>query len=326
LPPRGSPVGIILVDGTQGRNVHDLMRAEGVPFPGVKIHCAECLEKVDFEVVLNCNKGHFQVSKTRLALVKDFFTHDRKTRHEPMALSALLMNPITKWGYFAQSDGKMIAIEQIVGHQLSPICRRTCSFACWWASCSAWLSRSSSAGSLSAQRLASSAKSRSISSGVASLSSRLSTRRRCPSFQSQGNGSSGRISPFFKTAIGIWRSFQALSVVILIYQRSVVDAMWAQESRLNWAAPYNTHAWPPISRNRTRRVVRVERTLRIGLGIKGASHDQIEFPQLHRLAPAFLRREHLPGMPFIVGPVVGDGGKRQGHNKTLLTHAAFSPL
>src|SRR5947209_9877212 len=75
-------------------------------------------------------------------------------------------------------------------------------------------------------------------------------------------------------------------------------------SRLNWAAPYNTHAWPPISRCRTWRVVRVERTLRIGFGIKRASHREVELPELHRLRPALLRRQAVPRFPFVVSQVV----------------------
>src|SRR5262245_26980984 len=71
-------------------------------------------------------------------------------------------------------------------------------------------------------------------------------------------------------------------------------------SRLNSAAPYNTHAWPPIRRYCTRWVVRVERTLRIGFGVKGPSHGQIVFPQLLRLAPAFLWRQLVPLLPFAV--------------------------
>jgi hypothetical protein len=42
-------------------------------------------------------------------------------------------------------------------------------------------------------------------------------------------------------------------------------------SRLNSAAPYSTHAWPPISRLLTRCERNVERTLRIGLGVKRAT-------------------------------------------------------
>jgi hypothetical protein len=39
-------------------------------------------------------------------------------------------------------------------------------------------------------------------------------------------------------------------------------------SRLNYAAPYNTHAWPPINKARTRCFRIEERTLSIGFGIK----------------------------------------------------------
>src|ERR1051325_2918271 len=96
-------------------------------------------------------------------------------------------------------------------------------------------------------------------------------------------------------------------------------------SRLNWTAPYNTHAWPPISRYRTWRVVRVERTLRIGFGIKRTSHRQVKFPQLHRLAPAFLRREALPGIPFIVG-FEHDSPRRSFYRRQAFIPILFRPM
>src|ERR1043166_8080229 len=69
-------------------------------------------------------------------------------------------------------------------------------------------------------------------------------------------------------------------------------------SRLNSAAPYNTHAWPPISRAWTRRAAIVERTLCIRLGIKGTSDLQVVCPQLTALLPPFERGEPIPIRPL----------------------------
>src|SRR4051812_15604238 len=69
-------------------------------------------------------------------------------------------------------------------------------------------------------------------------------------------------------------------------------------SRLNSAAPYNTQAWPPINRWATRCLRIVERALRIGLGIKRASHRDVVVPEPGALLPA------LPGgHPVPVGPL-----------------------
>src|SRR4029078_9689482 len=75
-------------------------------------------------------------------------------------------------------------------------------------------------------------------------------------------------------------------------------------SRLNSAAPYNTQAWPPINRWSTRCLRIVERALRIGLGIKGASHGHIVMPEPGALFPALLRRHANPGRPFRLAEVV----------------------
>ena len=49
-------------------------------------------------------------------------------------------------------------------------------------------------------------------------------------------------------------------------------------SRLNSAAPYNTQACPPINRARTSQFRKVERTLRIGFGVKSTSLGKILGP------------------------------------------------
>src|SRR3982750_2705883 len=69
-------------------------------------------------------------------------------------------------------------------------------------------------------------------------------------------------------------------------------------SRLNSAAPYNTQAWPPINRWATRCLRIVERALRIGLGIKGASHRDVVVPEPGALVPALPGRHAEPGTPF----------------------------
>ena len=70
-------------------------------------------------------------------------------------------------------------------------------------------------------------------------------------------------------------------------------------SRLNSAPPYKMHAWPPISSERTpfRRIV--DRTLRIGLGVKRTSQFEVRLPQFRRLLQPLSRREHIPLRPFV---------------------------
>ena len=69
-------------------------------------------------------------------------------------------------------------------------------------------------------------------------------------------------------------------------------------SRLNSAPPYNTHAWPPMRSERTPLVVRVERTLRIGLGVKGPSQFQIGLPEPRGFFEALDRGQGVPLRPF----------------------------
>src|SRR5256885_15287616 len=78
-------------------------------------------------------------------------------------------------------------------------------------------------------------------------------------------------------------------------------------SRLNSAAPYNTHAWPPMSRHRTPFVRIEERTLRIGFGIKGTTQRQVRLPQSRAGVPALLRRHQVPFEP-LAGPEVVEFG------------------
>jgi|LakMenEpi03Aug12_release.lakeMendotaPanAssembly.Ray.scaffolds.fasta_scaffold337454_2 hypothetical protein len=70
-------------------------------------------------------------------------------------------------------------------------------------------------------------------------------------------------------------------------------------SRLNSAPPYKSHAWPPISSERTpfRRIV--ERTLRIGLGVKRTSQFEVRLPQFRRLLQPLGRGQHVPLRPFV---------------------------
>ncbi len=69
-------------------------------------------------------------------------------------------------------------------------------------------------------------------------------------------------------------------------------------SRLNSAAPYNTHACPPISRARTRCSRIEERTLRIGFGIKRTSQNQERLPESLALHPTFGRTQRVPLCPL----------------------------
>ncbi len=76
-------------------------------------------------------------------------------------------------------------------------------------------------------------------------------------------------------------------------------------SRLNSAAPYNTHAWPPINRWSTRCFRIVERALRIGLGIKRASHGYEVVPEPGALVPALRGRQQIPVDPLRLPDVFG---------------------
>jgi len=75
-------------------------------------------------------------------------------------------------------------------------------------------------------------------------------------------------------------------------------------SRLNSAAPYNTHAWPPMRRARTRCSWIEERTLRIGLGIKRSSQHQVGMPQFFRFAPAPCRSQAVPFCPLFSDKII----------------------
>ena len=80
---------------------------------------------------------------------------------------------------------------------------------------------------------------------------------------------------------------------------SASDTTMMSVSRLNSAPPYNTHAWPPISSERTpfRRIV--ERTLRIGLGVKRTSQFEVRLPQFRRLLQPLGRGKRVPLRPFV---------------------------
>ena len=69
-------------------------------------------------------------------------------------------------------------------------------------------------------------------------------------------------------------------------------------SRLNSAAPYNTQACPPMSRDRTWWFQKVERPVWIGFGIKGASQGQELLAQALALAPALGGSHLVPVEPF----------------------------
>ena len=75
-------------------------------------------------------------------------------------------------------------------------------------------------------------------------------------------------------------------------------------SRLNSAAPYRMHAWPPMSRLCTPCVRIVERTLRIGLGIKRTSQGQIGRPQTLALHPPLDRSQPIPCGPLGVAQIL----------------------
>ena len=127
----------------------------------------------------------------------------RHASDEPMTCLARLLNAVPNGGDLSNRSREMIAVQQIVGHHDNPIVLRTCSLAMRRDSSSAFANLASSGGSPALQRAASSAKSRSISSAETSASSTFSTRNSCPSRQSGGKGSIGRITPPFKTALGI---------------------------------------------------------------------------------------------------------------------------
>ncbi len=86
---------------------------------------------------------------------------------------------------------------------------------------------------------------------------------------------------------------------------SASDKTAKSVSRLNSAAPYNTHAWPPIKRHCTRCAFIEKRTLSIGLGVKRTSQQQVRRPKLLALAPALLGRHSIPLCPFSADDVFG---------------------
>jgi hypothetical protein len=71
-----------------------------------------------------------------------------------------------------------------------------------------------------------------------------------------------------------------------------------------------------MSSERTPLVVRVERTLRIGLGVKGAPQFQVGLPELGRRLEPLLRGHGIPLGPF--RPDVRDPVERFGfHDRRL---------
>ena len=77
------------------------------------------------------------------------------------------------------------------------------------------------------------------------------------------------------------------------------------EGQLNSAAPYNTQAWPPISRHWTWCSRIEERTLRIGFGIKGASKCKVNLPEARGLCPALSRSQPIPLGPLLAHQFFG---------------------
>ena len=99
-------------------------------------------------------------------------------------------------------------------------------------------------------------------------------------------------------------------------------------SRLNSAPPYNTHAWPPMRSERTPLFVRVERTLRIGLGVKGPSQFQIGLPELGGFLEALGRGQGVPLRPFRpdeIDPVDGVLFRDLFHDSPILPPSAAGP-
>gem|GEM_PF-4115866 len=76
-------------------------------------------------------------------------------------------------------------------------------------------------------------------------------------------------------------------------------------SRLNSAAPYNTQAWPPMSRHWTWRSRIEERALRIGFGVKGASKCKVSLPETRGLCPALSRSQPIPLGPLLARAFTG---------------------
>ncbi len=101
--------------------------------------------------------------------------------------------------------------------------------------------------------------------------------------------------------ISAWRSAKELRS----RARLPASARMARSvSRLNSAAPYNTQAWPPISRARTRCAWIEERTLRIGFGIKRASQHQVALPEFLALPPTLERMEAVPLRPLLADQIL----------------------
>src|SRR5215813_14833843 len=88
--------------------------------------------------------------------------------------------------------------------------------------------------------------------------------------------------------------------------------MARSRSRLNSAAPYDTHACPPMSRARTRCARIEERTLSIGLGIKRASEREEGGPEFGVLAPSFGGCQAIPIGPLWPHEFLGTNAWRDG--------------
>lgn len=85
----------------------------------------------------------------------------------------------------------------------------------------------------------------------------------------------------------------------------VLAGMTRIVSRLDFAAPCNTLASPPVSKARTR-CFRIEtRTLRIGLWIKRSSRSQERLPKSVAFQPAPRRAQAMPFRPFLAHQLFG---------------------
>jgi len=107
--------------------------------------------------------------------------------------------------------------------------------------------------------------------------------------------------------------------------------MARSRSRLNSAAPYDTHAWPPMSSALTRCARIEERTLSIGLGIKRAPQRQERCPKFAALAPSFGRRQAKPLGPLRPDEILGanlsrDCGFLESVGAARQRHSSLAPI
>ena len=134
----------------QGHEYHVELRQGTTLLPQLDVGravepCRFGIERPQSDVAKQLRQSATIVVWFRGLLDPDFqLTDNGMARNESMAGPASPMHSVAHPRYLAQCRGEMVAVEQVVRHQASPICRRTCSLASRCALCNARSSCSSS--------------------------------------------------------------------------------------------------------------------------------------------------------------------------------------